>query len=74
MFQNIVEDCNGIDNVDNTEIDIKTLNGRIILEGTTDELQIFDMTGRIVRNEALQVGVYLVKVGTLPTKKLVVVR
>jgi hypothetical protein len=74
VFQNIVEDCNGIDNVDNTEIDIKTLNGRIIVEGTTDELQIFDMTGRIVRNEALQVGVYLVKVGTLPTKKLVVVR
>ena len=49
-------------------------NGRIIVEGTTDEVHIFDMVGREVRNSGLRNGVYLVKVGDRPARKVVVVK
>ena len=45
-----------------------------MIEGTTDEVRVFDMTGRNVRNEELPAGVYLVKVGDYLTRKVVVIR
>lgn len=71
----IVEDCNlGIDDPDVENINIYTLGGRIVVEGAEGEaVQIFDITGRSVRNEALHTGVYIVKVGDRPARKVVVI-
>ena len=35
---------------------------------------IFDITGRRVHNDALPTGVYLVKVGNSPARKIVVIK
>lgn len=72
----IVEDCNlGIGDPDAEIINIYTLDGRIIVDGADGEtIQIFDITGRSVRNEAIPIGVYLVKVGTRPLQKVVMIR
>ena len=71
-----VEDCNvGIGDPDVESINIYTLGGRIIVEGDEGEtVCIFDITGRSVRNNSLPAGVYLVKVGTRPLQKVVVIR
>ena len=45
-----------------------------MVKGATDEVRVFDMMGRGVRNNALPSGVYLVKVGDHPARKVVVVR
>lgn len=55
-------------------ISLHTRGNRIVIEGTTDEVRVFDMTGRNVRNEELPAGVYLVKVGDYLTRKVVVIR
>ena len=71
-----VEDCNiGIGNPDVENINIYTLGGRIVVEGADGEtIRIFDITGRSVSNEALHTGVYIVKVGDRPTRKVVVMK
>ena len=71
-----IEDCSvGIGDPDVENINIYTLGGRIIVEGAEGEtVQIFDITGRSVRNEALSTGIYMVKVGTRPLQKVVVIR
>lgn len=55
-------------------ISIYTRGNRIVVEGTTDEVRVFDMTGRHIRNEALPTGFYLVKVGDYLTRKVVVIQ
>lgn len=71
-----VEDCNiGIGDPDANTINIYTLGGRIIVEGAEGEtVRIFDITGRSVPNEALHTGVYIVKVGDRPARKVVVMK
>ena len=71
-----VEDCNmGIGDPDVENINIYTLGGRIVVEGAEGEtVHIFDITGRSVHNQALSPGVYMVKVGNRPSKKVVVKR
>ena len=71
-----VEDCNiGIGNPDANTISIYTLSGRIVVEGAEGEaVRIYDITGRSVRNEALHTGVYIVKVGDRPARKIVVMK
>lgn len=64
----------GIDDIDAAGIRIYIEAGRIVVEGTTDEVNVYDMTGRSVRNDNLPAGVYMVKVGTLPARKVVVMR
>ena len=64
----------GIDDIDAANIRIYSEAGRIVVEGTTDEVNIYDMTGRSVRNDNLPAGVYMVKVGNLPARKVVVMR
>lgn len=64
----------GIADVEADGIHINSIDGRIVVEGATDEVYVYDMMGRTIRNEALPTGVYLVKVGTLPAKKVVVVK
>ncbi len=71
-----VEDCNlGIGDPDVENINIYTLGGRIIVEGADGEtVRIYDITGRSVRNKALHTGVYIVKVGDRPARKIVVMK
>lgn len=55
-------------------ISIFSRDNRIVVKGTSDEVRVFDITGRLVRNEALPAGVYLVKVGDYLTRKVVVIK
>ena len=56
-------------------INIYTLGDRIIVEGAEGEtVRIFDITGRSVRNGGLSAGVYLVKIGDRPARKVVVMK
>ena len=52
----------GIDDIDAANIRIYSEAGRIVVEGTTDEVNVYDMTGRSVRND------------NLPARKVVVMR
>ena len=48
---------------------------RIVIEGADGEtVHIFDMMGRTIHNEALPIGVYMVKVGDRPARKVAVIR
>ena len=38
------------------------------------KVSVYDMMGHIIRNESLPTGVYMVKVGSLPAHKVVVIR
>ena len=64
----------GIDDIEADGISIYSADGRIVVEGATDEVRVYDMMGRSVRNNALPAGVYMVKVGNYPARKVVVVR
>lgn len=64
----------GIDDIDAAGIRIYIEAGRIVVEGTTDEVNVYDMKGRNIRNDNLPAGVYMVKVGNLPARKVVVMR
>jgi len=76
QFHNIQADCGaGIDGIEEDAINIYTLGGRIVVEGAEGEsVRIYDITGRSVRNEALHTGVYIVKVGDRPARKVVVMK
>ena len=56
------------------------MDGRIVVDGTSDEVQVYDMVGRLTQtfkqssNQAIPNGVYLVKVGDRPARKVVVVK
>ena len=71
----MIEDCGGIDNTEADDLKVYTLGGRIVVEGAEGEtVCIFDITGRSIRNEALHTGVYIVKVGNRPARKVVVIK
>lgn len=65
----------GIGEVGVNDIRISVSGGRVCVEGiTTEEVRVYDITGRMVQNHSLPSGVYIVKVGTLPAQKIVVMR
>ena len=65
----------GIDGIANDGIRIDVRDGKITVEGADSELVlIFDMEGRLVDNNMLQIGTYLVKIGNHPARKVVVKR
>ena len=70
----IFESIDGIDDIEADDIRIYSAEGRIVVEGTTDEVRVYDVVGHQVRCEQLPVGVYMVKVGKLPACKVVVIR
>ena len=80
LFDNIIEDCTGIDRVaDGSPVTITVRDGRIIVDipGNADvPVRIYDMMGRMLPtiHYALPTGVYLVKVGNHPAQKVVVVK
>ena len=64
-----------IDDVNGSNIKVYAIDGRIVVEGRENRpVWVFDMYGRVVDNGRLPAGVYLVKVGTLPARKVVVIR
>ena len=85
-FVLIDEDCGGgsegIDETDSGDVHVHiySRNGQIVVEGTDDEIRVFDMTGRLVaisqsnRVNVSASGVYLVKVGERSAQKVTVVR
>lgn len=71
----MIEDCGSIDNTEADDLKVYTLGGRIVVEGAEGEtIRIYDITGRSIRNEALHTGVYIVKVGNRPARKVVVIK
>ena len=82
----------GIEDIDAANIKVYADDGRIVVEGITDEVRVYDMMGRMITHssgltatspnlgEEQMVfnvptsGVYLVKVGILPAKKVVVMK
>lgn len=65
----------GIGDVDGSTIHVYTDGGNIIVNGAEGEkVKVFDMVGRPVGTQSLPTGVYMVKVGTLPARKVAVIR
>lgn len=65
----------GIDDINNDDIKIYSVDGNIVVENADNEsVRVFDITGRSVGTQALPAGIYMVKVGTRPTRKVVVTR
>ncbi len=64
----------GVDDIETDGIHIYSIDGHILVNGTIDEVRIFDIVGRNIRNEALPAGVYMVKIGNHPARKVVVIR
>ena len=73
-FTAYFESLEGIKIIEADGIRIYSAEGRIVVEGATDEVRLFDMMGRSVHNNALAAGVYLVKVADYPARKVVVTR
>jgi hypothetical protein len=74
-FSRITEDCDGIDDAEVDGIRVWTENGQIKVEGSDGLiLHVFDMEGRQIANNNIPSGVYLVKIGSYPARKVVVVR
>ena len=65
----------GIDNAYQDAIHVLVKDGRIIVDGVkSEDVQVFDIMGRQTKNDMLPNGVYLVKVGNHPARKVVVIR
>lgn len=58
-----------------SEVRVYALEGKIVVEGAEREtVRVYDVMGRRVDNEMLPAGVYLVKVGENPARRVVVTR
>lgn len=64
----------GVEDVIWDGICVFSCDGRIVVEGINNNVQIFDIMGRNIRNESLNNGIYIVKVGNLPARKIMVIR
>ena len=65
----------GIEDFEMEDIIIKSMNGSIMVDGCNGcEVSIFNMEGRRVGSSGLPTGVYIVKVGNYPARKVVVTR
>ncbi len=65
----------GIEEFDVESITVKVQNGNIVVEGCDGcNVSVFNMEGRQVGDRGLATGIYLVKVGDHPAKKVFVTR
>ena len=65
----------GIDDIAAGDIRIYALGGNIMVDGTDGQpVCVFDITGRQTGTQSLPAGVYMVKVGTIPARKVAVIR
>lgn len=78
-------DPTGIEDAENANVDIYSADSKIIVKGAENmDIYVYDVNGRVVRTQANATetveftmnttGVYLVKVGNAPAKRVVVVR
>lgn len=65
----------GITDLDGSgDIDVWSMGGNIRVSGAEGmEVRVYDITGRRVGMEGLRGGVYMVKVGPLPARRVVVI-
>jgi hypothetical protein len=82
-FSQIVEDCGsqGIDDIATSDIKVYARDGRVVVEGADgQQVNVFDLMGRKIQaikqssSQALPTGVYMVKVGNYPARKVAVIR
>lgn len=85
-IEDIREDCNSIENSSETKnMNVYSIYGNIVVSNAPDEIvTVYDMMGRVVlstsiTNENIHLpmpssGVYMVKIGSLPAQKVVVMR
>ena len=65
----------GVDEFNPESITVKGLYGNIVVEGCDNcEVSVFNMEGRRVGDRGLAPGVYIVKVGDRPARKVIVTR
>lgn len=65
----------GIAEQPSSDVIVYYADGHIIVKGAEGEtVQVFDIMGRRMGNHALATGVYMVKVGSRPAKKIVVTK
>lgn len=75
----------GIDDIGGAEVNVYSTDGRIVVKGAENmEVNVYDVFGRVVRTQTAASGtvefamnasgVYLVKVGNAPARRVVVVR
>lgn len=77
-----IQEQNDIGNVIGDQVKISTEDGCLSVWGTTEDVRVYDMMGRLVlatkgSEEKMHVpisGVYMVKVGGYPARKVVVIR
>lgn len=63
----------GINEVGESDIHISISDGHINVEGVSEEeVRVYDLTGRMVQNRSLPSGVYMVRIGLSPARKVVV--
>ena len=74
-FSRIIEDCDGMEEVMDNSIRVWSYNGRVYTDVEAGiSVQIFDVNGRLVSNENLGRGIYIVKVGESQARKVVVIK
>ena len=73
QFANIVDNCDGIEDVESGDFNVYVRDGRIVVDGADGEtVRVYNMMGRQVASRDLTNGVYLVKVGDSAARKVVV--
>ncbi len=71
----VADGTEGISDIDADGLRIYSENGRIAIEGAEGEaVAIYNMMGRDVCNDNLPAGVYMVRVGNHPARKVAVIR
>ena len=82
-FPNIVEDCSAVvENDDVESIEVFARAGQIVVRGAADEVFVLDITGRLIvsaqGDEVIicvpQMGLYIVRVGSDFSRKVVVMK
>ena len=80
FFEWVADSTQSISDILSSDIKVYALDGRIVVEGADgEEVRIYDMMGREminseVRNSRYPTGIYLVRVGTRPARKVVVIK
>ena len=75
FFTNIQCDISGIDGIDGLDLRISSSDGHIAVEGAEGmTIRIYATDGRPVANNNLAEGIFMVKVGDFPARKVVVTR
>ncbi len=84
-FSRITEDCDAIDGADALNAKIYQRNGQVVVEGAEgNTVTLYDVNGRVLatkqdydmplRFDVPATGTYMIKIGSAPTRRVVVIR